>query len=155
MAKISIDIPKNKTLLRVDETTYKIIDKSIKLPESWEEFCKLYPVNSNEYYIDGNSCIIKTRSPRNRDSLFDQKLLLKEQAAGILALIQLIRLRNCYNDSVNGYESNYYINYLQDNFKVDCAINKRPRILRFKTYELAKKFLNNFYNLIEEAKEFI
>ena len=47
MAKVSIDIPKNKMLLRVDETTYKIVDKPIKLPKSWEEFCNTHLVDSN------------------------------------------------------------------------------------------------------------
>ena len=54
--KIEIEVPEGKKAIWKDG---KVVFEDIapKLPESWEEFCKLYPVQSEECFIDEYSVI--------------------------------------------------------------------------------------------------
>lgn len=90
----------------------------------------------------------------------DQNLLpSKSDAEGILALIQLIQLRDCYNngwkpDWENGQNAKYTI-YCIANSIATGTNNTNLRVLSFKTRELRDEFLTNFEDLIETAKDFI
>ena len=162
MAKVSIDIPKNKMLLRVDETTYKIVDKPIKLPKSWEEFCNTHLVDSNCWYIDDMSNLtIATKAinyKRNRNPITDRNLFSsKEQAESFLVLVQLIQLRDCYNESEE-LKDEYAILYDKNSntFDVwDVSAESINHILIFNSRNIAEQFLDNFHSLIEQAKYLI
>lgn len=74
----------------------------------------------------------------------------------MLALCQLIQLRDCYND---GWKPNwkdikeykYGINYYQNCISIDLRIDTNA-VLTFKTPKLRDEFLKNFKDLIEIAK---
>lgn len=97
--KQTIEIPEGFELKKVSDTEYRIVKKERVLPETWEEFCELYPIRNEEYFIAGGSDIVKTNY-KNRLPHNDKNILpSKEKAEAILALCQLIQLRDCYNDS--------------------------------------------------------
>lgn len=143
-----------------DDTTRTVIKKSV-LPKTWEEFCKVYPLREKEYYIDNTSNICEAYNcgTIRRNSIVDKNLLPdKETTEAILALLQLIQLRDCYND---GWEPNwedntakYVIYTYYGNINTDVVFSTN-RILVFKTAELRDKFLENFRDLIEIAKPLI
>lgn len=130
------------------------------LPNTWEEFCKMYPVKDDEWYIGTNSNIIRMFQ-RKRYTLHCCNILPSQQAAKAhLAYMQLHQLRDCYrqgwvpnwsDDNIIKYcialeENNRYIIY--KNF-ISC------KFLSFQSQEIAEKFLNNFKDLIEIAGDLI
>lgn len=137
-----------------DWSTFKVPNK---LPKTWEEFCKNNPIKDGEYYITANGYISKSIIDNREDG--DQNLLPnKETAEAMLALCQLIQLRDCYNDgwkpdwkdkTSGNYK--YCIEVDSDNivFENWYAVQ---RILVFKTRELRSEFFNNFKDLINIAK---
>ena len=143
--------------LALSAFTEKEIKENI-LPNSWEEFCKLYPIKKEEYYIELNSIPTEVSIGKRLD--YDDKNILpsKEAAKAHIALMQLHQLRDCYRqgwvpdwkDNIPKYcivlESNRYVIY-----KNLCTCN----FLSFQSMELAKKFLKNFKDLIETAGDLI
>lgn len=133
-------------------------EETDSLPTSWEEFCNNYSIQDTEYYFNGNGDIFNS-SFRGRDSDKDKTLFCtKEQAKAMLAFIQLIRLRDVYRQ---GWEPNWIENagkysieiYENDITKYDNTYCSRP--LSFQSKEIRDKFMENFRELIEQAKEFI
>lgn len=155
---IEIEVPEGKKAIYKDN---KIIfeDTIQKLPETWEEFCKLYPIKEEEYYIELNS--IPTEVPIGERFDHDDKNILpsKKAAKAHLALMQLHQLRDCYRqnwkpDWRNNCQAKYCIefsNYQYKIFKyfVSC------RFLSFQSEDVAKKFLMCFKNLIKQAEDLI
>lgn len=132
---------------------FKLINK--ELPKTWEEFCKTHPNIKDEYLIIPDS-VISVYSCTTRKEKDDRNLLpSKELAEAMLALCQLIQLRDCYND---GWKPDWTDN--SDKYVVEVAEGKiltehhinYQRILAFKTKELRNQFLENFRDLIEIAK---
>ena len=131
-------------------------EKERKLPKSWEEFCKNFPIKEGECYINEISVVIERDDNINRLPDCD-KLCLPDcaTAEAVLALCQLIQLRNCYNgDWVPDW------NYKQDKYTIEFHGNeiscnmvvRNTAILSFKTKELCDEFLRNFRPLIEKLK---
>lgn len=149
-----INIPDGFELKKVSETEYKIVPKERRLPKTWEEFCKINSRINNEYYITANSRINKSVDDTGRAAEVDKNLCpSKEIAEGILALIQLIQLRDYYNDGwkPTGYCSAIYITNNSDPWiGVITVDSKSP--LAFKSADLAKEFANNFKDLIDKVK---
>ena len=149
-----INIPDGFELKKVSETEYQIVPKERKLPKTWEEFCKINDRINNEYYITANSRINKSIDDLSRSAEADRNLCpSKEIAEGILALIQLIQLRDYYNDGwkPTGYCSAIYITNNSDPWiGVITVDSKSP--LAFKSADLAKEFANNFKDLIDKVK---
>ena len=155
---IEIEVPEGKKAIYKDN---KIIFEDIiqKLPETWEEFCKLYPIKEEEYYIELNSIPTEVSIGERFDH--DDKNILpsKKAAEAHLALMQLHQLRDCYRqnwkpDWKNSCQAKYCIefsNYQYKIFKyfVSC------RFLSFQSEEIAKKFLMCFKNLIKQAEDLI
>ena len=155
---IEIEVPEGKKAIYKDN---KIIFEDIiqKLPETWEEFCKLYPIKEEEYYIELNSIPTEVSIGERFDH--DDKNILpsKKAAEAHLALMQLHQLRDCYRqnwkpDWKNNCQAKYCIefsNYQYKIFKyfVSC------RFLSFQSEEIAKKFLMCFKNLIKQTEDLI
>ena len=132
-------------------------EDAVDLPKSWEEFCKNYMIDE-EYFINDISNIGKEHQ-RKRVEIGDRNLFrTKEQAEAMLAFIQLIRLRDVYRQ---GWEPDwtkgdtkccivFYNNVIN---KDTSYYFSRP--LSFQSKEIRDKFLENFRELIETAKEFI
>ncbi len=133
--------------------------KERKLPKTWEEFCDMYDVGDAEYYIDKtgvcrNALKDKEFVSRNREC--DKNILPDiATAEAVLALCQLIQLRNCYNGDWVPDWSDTSVKYTIE-FEADRIINNYsktfPQILYFKTEELRDEFLRNFRPLIEKLK---
>ena len=153
---IEIEVPEGKKAVWKDN---QIIFEDIgpQLPNTWEEFCKNYPINSGEFVIGLSSQIA---SPRwgDRDINIDRNVLPNYKAGEAhLAYIQLHQLRDCYRQ---GWEPT--------DDKVSFAIVREvggrlyinrimfsSTFLSFQTKEIAEKFLNNFHDLIEQAGDLI
>lgn len=133
---------------------FKLIEPH--LPKTWEEFCDTHSVKEEECWIKNDSNI---GSSLIRDRMYkDDKNILpsKKYAEAMLALCQLIQLRNCYN---NGWEPDW-LNDVYDKWCIEIngmtispSLNNSIRgILAFKEKDLRDKFLENFKDLIEIAK---
>lgn len=152
----TIEIPEGFELKKVSDTEYKIVKKGKVLPKTWDEFCDFFPIKDTEYYIGSNSEILRNNC-KNRISCTDKNVLpSKEKAEAILALCQLIQLRDCYND---GWKPNWkdpsqnkHTIYYNTNYPDKGTNAVSTRVLVFKTKELRNEFFDNFKDLIEKLK---
>lgn len=136
-------------------------ERERKLPKSWEEFCEMFPVTSYEHYIDIDSSIECAWNcadeSHERLPMLDKNILPNSPTAhAVLALCQLIQLRNAYNsdwvpDWGIGAENKYCIDFAYGDI-CDCTNCVSPLLLYFKTAELRDEFLSNFRPLIEKLK---
>ena len=154
---LEIEVPEGKKAIWKDN---KIIFEDIvqKLPETWEEFCKLYPIKEEEYYIELNSIPTKV-SIGERFDHDDKNILPSKQAAKAhLALMQLHQLRDCYRQGWvpdwNIGEIKYCICFYDNDYVIRQNINN-SRFLSFQSIELAEKFLKNFKGLIGTAGDLV
>lgn len=134
-------------------------EKERKLPKSWDEFCENYPRKENEAFITNDSCIEVSGIERKFKLENQDKNLLPDcaTAEAVLALCQLIQLRNCYNgdwvpDWTDWNENKYVIIFHKNNIAVESASLVAFSPLYFKTEELRDEFLRNFRPLIEKLK---
>lgn len=132
-------------------------EKERKLPKTWEEFCEMFPVNPRELYIDDFSRT-QDRTDVGDDRHIDEDKNLppdRATAEAVLALCQLIQLRNAYNgDWVPDWEDEnrkYTIDFYEDEI-FSGEVSSTPSILAFKSRELRDEFLRNFRDLIEKLK---
>lgn len=135
----------------------KLKAKEPKYPKSWEEFCRM-----NHETKVGESCIMADSSIRTPGCTFQRcvdkdKNLLPDRATteAVLALCQLIQLRDAYNgDWVPNWRSNIYkyVIYYKNHEIVTSTSWYTPELLYFKTKELCDEFLRNFRPLIEKLK---
>ena len=153
---IEIEVPEGKKAIWKDG---KVVFENIlpELPETWEEFCKLYPVKSEECYIDDYSVISKTDGSRH--NIADRNILpSKEAAQAHLALMQLHQLRDCYRQGWvpdwNNFKFKYSICHYDNEYKAIQNV-ERNHFLSFQSMELAEKFLKNFKALIKKAGDLI
>ena len=153
---IEIEVPDGKQAVWKDG---KVVFEDIEpeLPNTWEEFCKNYPIKSGEFLIDSLSQILAPGF-RDREINVDQNVLPNYKAAEAhLAYMQLHQLRNCYRQ---GWEPT--------DDKVSFAIVRKAggrldihnlmfssRFLSFQTKEIAEKFLHNFRDYIKRADDLI
>lgn len=133
-------------------------EKERKLPKSWEEFCEMFPINDGECYISSTGKIEEylyyrsiARDVNNKNHLPD-----RTTAEAVLALCQLIQLRNAYNgewvpDWSNWAEDKFVIDIYSGEIKAD-EYESATALLYFKTEELRDLFLRNFRPLIEQLK---
>lgn len=152
------EIEKVEIIDGVAVVTFK--EKERKLPKSWEEFCEMFHDYKGEYFIEPNNAenigqVLELegekRTNKNAELLPD-----RATAEAVLALCQLIQLRNCYNgDWVPDWDGgghNYVIEF--DGGEIDLydrdTVSSSP--LYFKSEELREEFLRNFRPLIEKLK---
>ena len=157
--EIKINCPEGFEVDKENSTFECIKFKPIKnkLPKTWEEFCKNNDIKKGEFFIDQFSHVkeVYIEHFTYRDKELDKNVLpSKELAEAILALCQLIQLRDCYND---GWipDWNEGIKYsIEICRNIPCVYNTIivSRILTFKTKEICNTFLHNFKDLIEIAK---
>ena len=153
---IEIEVPDGKKAVWKDG---RVVFEDIEpqLPNTWEEFCKNYPIKRGEYFIDSSSQILAPAWAA-RDMYATQNVLPSYKAAEAhLAYMQLHQLRNCYRQ---GWEPTVD--------KVSFAIVRKAggrlgidnlmftsRFLSFQTKEIAEKFLHNFRDYIKRADDLI
>jgi hypothetical protein len=100
--EIKINVPDGYKIDKENSTFECIKFKPIvkELPKTWEEYCKTHPRRKEECWINEISGIINiTNANFKRDPNVDKNLFPNEEyAKAMLALCQLIQLRDCYND---------------------------------------------------------
>lgn len=154
----TINIPEGFELIQTSETTFEIKEKKRKLPKTWKEFCDTHCIKEGEAYIDNWGDIYAIEST-DVGKLRDSNLLPTiSDAEGILALMQLIQLRDCYNDGWRAdwdNNSGKYVITRVNNEIVKEFYYRSHAILSFKSRDLQEEFYSNFKDLIEIAKDFI
>ena len=153
--KVEVEIPVGYNLV-INGTDCKLVPK---LPKTWEEFCKMHPIMAEECYIDSFGSVTEYEESDIRRSTTNRALPNRETAEAVLALCQLLQLRNCYNGD--------WVPDWNDERGLKCIImNNGGKLLRmhsvttnyvlaFRTDELRDQFLENFRDLIEIAKPLI
>lgn len=159
---INIKVPKGKIAKYNEEThTIEFIDDIIR-STSWENYCVNHPFNPKkpEYVIGVNSDIYPISVSDERDYRNERTMLASEEdAEGIIALIQLIRLRE---EWIGNWKPDYtdgkpkYIIVMQDYDEIVCSHHDRTHeLLSFPTEEMCEEFAKCFEKLIMTAKKFI
>lgn len=134
-------------------------EKERKLPKSWEEFCRIHRnTKVGESGIMTDSSIRTPGFSFERNVNTDKNLLPdRATAEAVLALCQLIQLRECYNgDWVPDWKDEEEDKYVIE-FRFGEPIPQTRQWvavspLIFKTQELCDEFLRNFRYLIEKLK---
>lgn len=153
---IEIDVPDGYKAV-YNKDTQKIEIVKIGLPKTWEEFCGDNPIKKNEYFIDEYGEITYA-AEKHRATNLKNILPNKETAEAFLALMQLIRLRDCYRQGWKPdwkNNENKFVIEIIDGEITTYWDNRRSRILSFQSIEVRDKFMKNFRELIEKAKELI
>ena len=149
--------PKGYEIDRENSTLDCIKFKPISshLPETWEEFCKVCPIQEGEAFINNVSMVVTVDFGMNRSFSNKNTLPSEEMAKAMLALCQLIQLRDCYNQGwkldLESNEQKYAIISTKDGLQTHSYF-EISRVLTFKTQELCEKFLKNFEDLIKVAR---
>lgn len=140
-------------------------EKERKLPKSWEEFCRMFPIKRKEFIISKSSLLLEANDNPPYDfsekpRYFCDKNILPDRATAeaVLALCQLIQLRNCYNGDWEPdwteytEEKKYFITMEEETISKESYYTSPVSPLYFKTEELCDEFLRNFRPLIEKLK---
>ena len=163
---IEIEVPDGKKAVWKDG---KVVFEKIKpnpprFPKTWKEFCEFYPIPKGSACIDRDSCLLFRWDDRRCD-LFDRNVLPSEKAAKAhRALMQLHQLRDCYRqgwlpdcsntDSIYNIYRDYNIVDEKYEYKIGEYINTEY-FLSFQSIDIAREFLTNFRELIEQAGDLI
>lgn len=128
-----------------------------QLPKTWEELCETHPLTGEECWVNSVGYVEVGVKPGKRNSKTDRNLLPSlKYAKAMLALCQLIQLRDCYNDSWqpdwNDRDTLKYCLGVSQNRIIKEVLQVTSEVMVFKTEELRDKFLENFKDLIEIAK---
>ena len=154
---IEIEVPDGKKAVW-KEGKVVFEDLEPKLPKTWEEFCKNNPISDKEACIKYNGDINTIQHSRPRDYMLDKNTLPSEQAAKQhLALMQLHQLRDCYRQGwtpIVDRVSFGIIRRVGGDLEVDRFMFS-SRFLSFQYGKIAKDFLKNFRDLIEQAGDLI
>jgi len=148
--ELNIIAPEGYEIDKENSTFEKIVFKktSNNLPKTWEELKNI------------SGCYISTFSGITHSSLVNccnsakNIFPTKELAEAVLALAQLLQLRDRYNGDNKGFifdKVNYCI-IISNNSIYKCLNNYAQQVLAFRTIELRDEFYNNFKELIEIAK---
>lgn len=149
-----INIPEGFELKKVSEIEYQIVPKERKLPKTWEEFCEINNIRDNEYFIATNSIIIKSIN-NHRLTYADKNLCSsKEIAEGILALIQLIQLRDYYNNGWKPKDNEWIYTLYCDHgmWRMHFGDPGSNCLFYFQNKEVAVKFGCSFKDLLDKVK---
>lgn len=153
---IEIDVKEGYELKFNPET--KTIEEVPIRSRTWEEFCHKHNRFDSEWIINKSGrteCV----SSEVRHGYYDANLKTREDAIGIIALIQLTRLHDewvgDWKITNNGKMHYTYIHSWDDSIRISEANNHWSKLLIFPTKEMAGEFLECFEDLIEKAKKFI
>ena len=158
--QITMSLELAKSMFVKDEAMDMLIKKHFsnedlgikpKLPKKWENLGIV-----KGFYIESNSEISLTYGGATTFGEYKNVLPTKELAEAMLAMCQLLYLRDIYND---GWVPNWkcdltgkcaIINRESQLYIANSIIVSHPMI--FKTSELRDEFLTNFRDLLEIAK---
>lgn len=149
MKKLEIKIPENYEIDKEKSTFECIVFKEVKKQVSWDDFGEV-----KGYYISGVGGINSYSHPTSVNAN-ENTWPSKEAAEAALALSQLCQWRDKRNDGwkadwADGETKKYCIIQAVD-IMVDTYYKSR-KVLSFKSAEIRDKFLEDFRELIEQAK---
>lgn len=164
---IEIEVPDGYKV-EYNKDTQKVEIVKIGLPKTWEEFCDNNPIKNwecfiterskiEDFYTEDSVTIPEEKRARNVDT--DKSTLPdRETAEAFLALMQLVQLRDCYRqgwkpDWKDGSKKHCIVAY--DSYILKESYLKLNTTLSFQSEEIRDKFMKNFSDLIEKAKELI
>jgi len=150
-----IIIPQGWEVDKVEGNKIILKESEKELPKTWGECYKL--LGKGEYI--NNESIICNYTPHCGASKANENILPTGLGKPVLALMQLLVCREVYRqewkpDWTKGTENKYcIINNFNEIQSTDyCFVD---RVLSFQSAKIRDKFLENFRDLIEEAKELI
>ena len=155
MEQKEIIIPQGWEIDKVDDNKIILKESKKELPKTWGECCEL--LGEGEYI--NNESIICNYTPHCAASKANENILPTGLGKPMLALMQLLVCREVYRQ---GWKPNWKddneIKYCIE--RVENCITKETytlmaTVLSFQSTEIRDKFLENFKDLIEEAKELI
>ena len=156
MKEVKIQIPDNCELIK-DGDTYIVTEKKQGPPRSWEEFCKKYPVESREAFIDSSSHIqIRVIDSDRYENTGRNWCYSKEEAEAFLALIQLRQLRKAW---IGDWEPKLgkHFAVISDTDKGLDVIGSFDivRSMSFPDRPMAEDFFDCFRDLCEKARKLL
>ena len=141
-------------LFALDNYTEEEINKK-ELPKRFTDLGKI-----SGYYIDSRDGQIEETNNCNSENIVSNGVIPTESLAkAVIALCKLLYLRDVYNgnwkaDWNDNTSEKYVIIFINDKVGETDYLNY-SKVLAFKTSAIRKEFLNNFKDLIEEAKELL
>ena len=156
---IEIEVPDGKKAVW-ENGTIVFEDIKPKLPKTWEEFCEQNEVKNGECYIGNTSCVLEVLKGNyfHKRKTHDRNILPnKKSAEQHLVLMQLHQLRDCYRQGwipTLNKTSFGIIRRIEGDLEVEKFIFS-SRFLSFQYEKIAKEFLDNFRDLIEQAGDLI
>lgn len=150
MKKLEIKIPENYEIDKEKSTFECIVFKEVKKQVSWDDFGEV-----KGYYISGVGGINSYSHPTSVNAN-ENTWPSKEAAEAALALSQLCQWRNKVNgewrpDWSEQDKIKYCIGFIGGNTN-KFASHTCSYVLAFKSAEIRDKFLEDFRELIEQAK---
>jgi len=155
MKEIKITPPEGYIIDKDNSTFERIVFKKIKIkyPSKWED---LEENNNIEYFLGDCSTVSETDDFISNEYCKNQ-WTKKEYAEALLALCQLVRLRDIYNDGVeiDWDKTNipkWYINFDYEKINKGANYGQIRKVLTFHKEKQRDLFLENYRDLIEIAK---
>lgn len=138
-------------------------EKERELSKSCDEFCDMFPNFTGEYFIEPEreekiGQVVAVMDGQKRTSSNAELLPDRATAEAVLALCQLIQLRNAYNgdwvpDWDDEEQDKYVITFVCcDEITITDSYNDAYSPLYFKNEKFAKEFIRCFRPLIEKLK---
>lgn len=166
MKEMKFEIPDGCEVDKIETQDGHVVvtfkEKERTLPKSWEEFCEMFPNFAGEYFIEPEreekiGQVVAIMNGKRRTSSNAELLPDRASAEAVLALCQIIQLRNAYNgdwvpDWKNKDEIKHIIQFDAEEIHCDTWIGVCASPLFFKTEELCGEFLKYFRPLIEKLK---
>lgn len=154
----SLAADSDSAFLLTSSSDWEEIKLAAALPKTWEEWVELNPEIFVEYSLDRDGEIWTSSSNIKRDVKDFAKVKTKSDIEGLLALIKLKRLRDFYNDTVEGEWPAEIPSIVisQSSIVVGEYLNYNKAVfLSFKSEKVRDEFLNNFKDLIKEASPWL
>lgn len=150
-----IIIPQGWEIDEVRGNKIILMESKKELPKTWEECYEL--LGEGEFI--NNESIICNYIPHCAASKANENILPTGLGKPMLALMQLLVCREIYRQ---GWKPNWYdsktkkwvIEYVNNNI-ASMTYMQTSKVLSFQSAEIRDQFLENFRDLIEEAKELI
>ena len=151
MKNLKITAPQGYEIDKDKSTFENIVFKKLnELPKTWEDLGRI-----DGFYV-GNSSGINKNSVKSYVVATDRNIFVtEEQARASLALAQLSQLRDVYR---NGwvpdwcyFDKKFCVFYFSNRIKIS-PFSWPIQFLSFQDRETAELFLENFRDLIEQAK---
>ena len=162
--KITIKCPDGYILNQEDYAKGIISFIKEKLPISWIDFCKRFPIKMSEKYISYNSEILNVDKPKRNDIKDKNIFINQEEAEKFLTLIQLRRIWWEYHKSEKDFPDNkeyWYIGYCKhystkNQFVLGVLYTLDScGLFWFKSKEVGEKFLHYFEKELKQIKELL